>query len=243
MIITVDCADLYPDYQPPDQVGKKLNIRERRGRFENQLSVGDRIGRIIVRIFLIIWSLIVLYPMFWALQTSFKTNKEFYQNIWNFPEVYHFENYIDALEQGKGRHLLLKQLICHRPGDDRVAVHRLAWAYALGRSNNRFTCFMSNYFLLAYMIPSSIALIAQFFLMKNLNLVNSLEGLSSSISPTPSPFPFSSSPAFRTMPHELEEPAEIDGAGLFRTFVSVMLPPGQAGCDDHRHLQFPGLLE
>ena len=103
-------------------------------------------------------------------------------------------------------------------------------AYALGRFNNRFTRFMSNYFLLAYMIPSSIALIAQFFLMKNLNLVNSLEGLSLKYIADSIPFSlFVLTGFFRTMPHELEESAEIDGAGLFRTFVSVMLPLAKPG--------------
>lgn len=156
-----------------------------------KLSVGDRIGRIIVRIFLIIWSLIVLYPMFWALQTSFKTNKEFYQNIWNFPEVYHFENYIDAWNKAKvGTFFLNSLYVTVLAMIGSLFIVSLA-AYALGRSTTDLPVFMSNYFLLAYMIPSSIALIAQFFLMKNLNLVNSLEGLSLKYIADSIPFPFS----------------------------------------------------
>ena len=50
--------------------------------------VGDKsltITRNIVRIFLVIWTILILFPLFWAILSSLKTNKEFAINAWTLP--------------------------------------------------------------------------------------------------------------------------------------------------------------
>ncbi len=50
---------------------------------------------------LIIFAITNIFPLFFAIFTSFKTNQEFYKNIWALPTELHFENYTNAFFTGK----------------------------------------------------------------------------------------------------------------------------------------------
>ena len=39
-------------------------------------------GRWIIRVFLLIWTVTIVYPLAWVVYTSFKNKKEFYANVW-----------------------------------------------------------------------------------------------------------------------------------------------------------------
>lgn len=61
--------------------------------------VGDKsltITRNIVRIFLVIWTILILFPLFWAILSSLKTNKEFAINAWTLPAELQWVNYKNA---------------------------------------------------------------------------------------------------------------------------------------------------
>lgn len=49
--------------------------------------------KIVTVILLLVWALIVVYPMIWTLLGSLKNNMELYENPWGLPEVLRFENY------------------------------------------------------------------------------------------------------------------------------------------------------
>ena len=56
-------------------------------------GIGAITGRFIIRIILFVWSVMIVFPFIWVLYTSFKSNKEFYADVWALPEVLRFENY------------------------------------------------------------------------------------------------------------------------------------------------------
>jgi len=179
---------------------------------------------------MICWSVLVVYPLIWAVQTSFKINKEFYQSIWALPKVFHWENYVNAWIKSNVSVFFSNTLyVTALAMVISLFIIALA-ANALGRFDNKLTKFLSTYFILAYMIPGSIAVIAQFFLLRNLGLTNSLNGLSLKYVADSIPFSlFVLTGFFRTLPKELEESAEMDGAGYFRTFLQIMLPLSKPG--------------
>ena len=51
-------------------------------------TVGEKIGRIGIRIPLVLWSIAVLYPIIWMFIGSFKSNAEIYRNPWGIPESF-----------------------------------------------------------------------------------------------------------------------------------------------------------
>jgi N-acetylglucosamine transport system permease protein len=80
------------------------------------------------------------------------------------------------------------------------------------------------------MIPGILGLIPLFFLMMNLNLLNSLMGISFIYAVSNIPFGvFILTTFYKALPKELEEAAAIDGCGYYRTFFKVMLPLSRSG--------------
>ena len=80
-------------------------------------------------------------------------------------------------------------------------------------------------FLLAQMIPSVVLVMALFALYRQVGLYNTYFGLILADSTASVPFAIILAQAFmRTIPDEIIEAAQIDGAGRMRTFLSIILP-------------------
>ena len=54
------------------------------------------IKKAIATIIIIFTLIITLYPLLWLISGSFKTQQEFYTNIWDFAKNPNIRNYIDA---------------------------------------------------------------------------------------------------------------------------------------------------
>lgn len=80
------------------------------------------------------------------------------------------------------------------------------------------------------MIPMILGLIPLFFLLNDMGMINTLRGLIIVYTASALPFGiFVLVGFFKTLPKELEEAANIDGAGYSRTFFTVMLPLARSG--------------
>ena len=53
-----------------------------------------KIGRMLIAALLILFAVIIILPLVWAVVTGFKTNKELFLEPWKMPETWMFENYI-----------------------------------------------------------------------------------------------------------------------------------------------------
>lgn len=56
------------------------------------------LGKTIVNILLLMFSLSAVFPIIWMLYSSFKTQKEFTLNTISLPETWQFSNYIEAIQ-------------------------------------------------------------------------------------------------------------------------------------------------
>ena len=75
-----------------------------------------------------------------------------------------------------------------------------------------------------------LGLVPLFFLLNDLKLLNSLNGLVLTYTAFSLPFTvFVLTGYFKTLPRELEEAAELDGCSVFRTFWSIMFPMAKPG--------------
>jgi multiple sugar transport system permease protein len=96
-------------------------------------------------------------------------------------------------------------------------------AYAFARLHFRGRDGLFGIYLLTLMVPAQVTIIPLFLLMKNVGLIDNhasliLPGLASAFGT------FLLRQFFLTIPRELEEAAIIDGAGLLRVLVSIILP-------------------
>ncbi|MEW2549926.1 carbohydrate ABC transporter permease [Streptomyces sp. NPDC047002] len=179
---------------------------------------------------LVLWAVLVVMPLLWAVMTSFKDDKSIFTSPWSLPDHLHFENWSRAWEQAHMSDYFLNTVIivaCSLFGT--LLLGSMA-AYVLARfefPGNRFIYFL---FIGGMSFPVILALVPLFYVMQNLAILNTIHGLILVYIAYSLPFTvFFLTSFFRTLPTSVAEAAIIDGASHTRTFFQVMLPMARPG--------------
>ena len=206
-----------PVSKAPAQDGKK---KSGEGKVLNVFSHGV----------LIIWAILVVMPLLWAVMTSFKTDDSILSTPWALPDKLHFENWSRAWGQAHMSEYFLNTVVV--VGGSLVGTLLLGSmaAYVLARFDfpgNRFVYYL---FIGGMSFPIILALVPLFFVMNNMGLLNTTHGLILVYIAYSLPFTvFFLTAFFRTLPGSVAEAAMLDGASHTRTFFQVMLPMAKPG--------------
>ena len=101
----------------------------------------------------------------------------------------------------------------------------LPFSYAVARMKWKLKGAASMFISIGLFIPLQVSLIPLSVLIKNMGLANTHWALILPYIAFNLAFPFMIiSSSFRALPAELEEAAVIDGASIYKTFFSIMLP-------------------
>ncbi|WP_031086328.1 carbohydrate ABC transporter permease [Streptomyces sp. NRRL WC-3549] len=179
---------------------------------------------------LIIWAVLVVMPLLWAVVASFKTDDAILSTPWSLPDSLHFENWSRAWTQAHMSDYFLNTIMV--VGGSLVGTLLLGSmaAYVLARFDfpgNRFIYYL---FIGGMSFPVILALVPLFFVMNNMGLLNSVHGLILVYIAYSLPFTvFFLTSFFRTLPTSIAEAAMLDGASHTRTFFQVMLPMAKPG--------------
>jgi N-acetylglucosamine transport system permease protein len=191
---------------------------------------------------LILWSLLVILPLVWTVLSSFKSTQEVLGNPLSLPGKLRFENYANAwTTAGIGRYFVNTVIVV---GAALVLVMILGamCAYVLARFEFRGNRLIYYSMLAGLTFPVFLAIVPLFFVLKNLALLNTLPGLIITYVAFALPFTvFFLHSFFKALPGEIYEAAQIDGAGEWRTFFSVMLPMARPGMASVAIFNFLGL--
>lgn len=174
---------------------------------------------------LIFFTLTILYPLFFVLITSFKTNNEFYQNIWLPGKVFHFENYVLAWVKGNLGLYTLNSIIVVTSSIFLITLFSMLAGYSLAKLLKKGSSIITTIFLSTMMIPNEATIVLLFVLMVRLGLMNTRGGLIIVYvgwSLALSTYIFKN--FFISLPRELAEAAKIDGCNEFQVFIKVMVP-------------------
>lgn len=188
------------------------------------------LNRLIIYICLIIYAVIVIYPMFWTIMSSFKTTAEFYKSVWALPEELHFENFVNAWKRAKlGWNIVNSILVV---GASLILTDILAamLAYVTSRYKFRGSNLLSSLFIMGMFMPLVMGTIPQFLNLQKIGLYDTRIGLI--LVYTAYSLPFSvliMHNTFETMPMDFIEAARIDGASHTQTFLKIMLPLSRSG--------------
>ncbi|MDQ0223955.1 carbohydrate ABC transporter permease [Metabacillus niabensis] len=174
-------------------------------------------------IVLILLAFLALYPFFYMLITSFKTNGQFYRNFFGITFPLHFENYATAWE-AIGEYIFNSVFIGIASVLIIIATSALAgYSFARLRYKGKNFLYMSVVALL--MIPGLLTLIPLFLLIKSFGLLDSYIGLIIAFAAGGQAFTiFVFRQSFASLPEELFEAARIDGCGELRVFWQIVLP-------------------
>jgi N-acetylglucosamine transport system permease protein len=203
---------------------------------------GDKAVEATSHVLLSIWSIIVIVPFLWVVLSSFKTTKEILASPFSLPAHWQFDNYAHAWTDAGIRQFFLNTVIVVGVALVLVMLLGAMCAYVLARFTFPGSRFIYYLMLAGLTFPIFLAIVPLFFVLKNLELINTLPGLILVYVAFALPFTvFFLYAFFKTLPDDVYEAALIDGAGEWRTFFRVMLPMARPGMAAVAIFNFLGL--
>ena len=183
---------------------------------------------------LILIMFFLLFPIYWVVLTSFKTNMESYQYPPTFiPEAPTLNGFINLFTNYPEFFVYYKNnIVVSALSTVMVCFVALFSGYALSRIRINWNKYVIAFLLFSQMFPVVSRLISLYGLLRNWGLLNTITGLVLSITAGQLPFSITLMASFfESVPKDLEEAAYIDGASRFKTMFKVVIP-----------LVIPGLL-
>lgn len=185
-----------------------------------------KIGSGILRYaFLIFWALIVLFPFYWMILTSFKSYSSY--NGEYIPKLYVTHptilNYVDAFTEVSLGRYLLNTFVFTVVTTALMLVIVVLSAFAFSRLEFKGKDIVFALFLSLMMIPNELVIITNYVTITNLGMRNSMPGLvlPSVISVF---YIYLLKENFEQIPDELYKAAKVDGTSDMRYLWRVMIP-------------------
>jgi len=190
----------------------------------------ENISKLLIRAVLICNSILILFPLIWVFYTSFKSNREFYKSAWAMPEVWQFVNYQTAWVESNISGYFFTSAILTLTVVFVLAILAASTSYVATRFKFRKGEALVSLYMAGMMVPTILGVIPTFLVLKYLKMLNSFIGLGLVYIAYGLPFSvFVMAGYFRTIPHEIEEAAMIDGCNLNRLFWEIMIPMAKPG--------------
>ncbi|MFS0838749.1 carbohydrate ABC transporter permease [Paenibacillus sp. 1P03SA] len=170
----------------------------------------------------IVW----IYPFVWMLMSSFKTNNEYITSgISLLPEKFQFANYLRAWETAHFSVYFWNTVVVTVSVVLIVIAVCSLTGYAIGRYRFRGRLLFVSAITATMFMPKGYTIIPTYMLINEIGLNNSILGvILAEVGGGHVLFILLFVAYFRGLPKELEESAEMDGSGFFRTFAQIMLP-------------------
>ena len=192
---------------------------------------------LIIMIVLIVYTVVLLVPLMWAILTSFKSRADFVENTFGFPKEFLWENYTNAFEyffvsvktSFGMREVYLFEMLMYSVGYSVLnalspLIATLFAAYAVVRFDRKFNEVIIGIVIVTMCIPIIGSLASSLQLLKALNLYDTFYG------PIISGFSFLGGAflilrsALKVVPKSFTEAAIIDGASEGRVLFSIVIP-------------------
>lgn len=185
------------------------------------------LGRLAIVLFALATLVFVLLPFYWMLKSSFQTNTDIIAipPIW-FPRNWTLEGYQRALTMIPFVRYLTNSLVISLSTTVISAVLAAAAAYVLARYRFPGATIILALFLFTQLIPPITRVFPVYFLIKNLDLINTFSGATIAYVSFSLPYAVMIlSGYFRhSYPLDLEDAGLIDGCSLFGVFWRIVLP-------------------
>ena len=182
-------------------------------------------GKILTQVFLALWLLLCLFPLYWMFTMSLKdTNEIFGRNVLGLPSRWLWENYANAWGGGgKVSIYLLNSVIDTFATLFLTSLFGFMSAYGLLRMRWKGQKLVFTYILMGMMIPMHAALYPLTEILLTLTKTNWALIIPYTAFNIPITILILSG-FISNIPYEMEEAAFIDGSGVYRTAFTIILP-------------------
>ena len=179
----------------------------------------------------IVIGIIFLFPLYWLVQISFKTDTETFGKVLTyFPRQITIDPWLVNL---KDPVFLLSLRNSFINGFLAMAITVLLGvpaAYGMGRFKVKGTSLFLLVFLVSQMLPASLTLTPMYLIFNKIGLLGTHFSAPIAIAASSIPFAvITLRPYFKSVPVALDEAARLDGCSPLRAFVSVMIPAVKTG--------------
>ena len=183
-------------------------------------------ANVILWVFLIFMAVIQIFPLVWLLDFSLASNNEmFTTGLLIRPQTIRWDNYVSAFVDG---HFLLyfkNSLLINVLAVVLVLLLSVMLSFACTRMHWKLSGFVRNLILLGIMIPIHATLLPNYVIYDRLHLTDTVWALLIPYIAFSLPQGlFLTSGFMESIPHEIEEAAMIDGAGLYRILFTILTP-------------------
>ncbi|MGZ0038832.1 carbohydrate ABC transporter permease [Paenibacillus ottowii] len=185
----------------------------------------SRTARILLEAGMIVLSLLFLYPLFLAINNSFKSFAEVMTDVIALPKQLSLDNYVYVWKFIDYPRLFLNNTIITLLGLAGIVLISSIAAYKLARTKSKWSSAIYMLCIMPMLIPFQSIMLTVLRLAKDLNLADSTWGLGLLYWGFGAPLAVFIYHGFvKGIPVEIDESAKIDGASGFRLFFSVIFP-------------------
>jgi multiple sugar transport system permease protein len=183
--------------------------------------------RLLAHLGLILFGLVMIYPLIWTLSSSFKPTQEIFSSPGLWSDHFTAENYVEgwtALAQPFHRYILNSLVVVVGSIIGNLLACSLA-AYAFARLEFRYKRLWFAIMLGTIMLPIHVVIVPQYILFSQLDWINTYWPLIvPKLLATDAFFVFLMVQFIRGIPRELDEAARIDGCGHTGIFWRIIMP-------------------
>ncbi len=183
--------------------------------------------RLLIHLGLIVFAMVMIYPLLWMLSASFKPIDEIFSDPSLLPSTFEWRNYTDgwtALPHPFHRYIFNSMVIVAGSIVGNLVSCSMA-AYAFARLRFPMKGMLFAVMLATIMLPIHVVIIPQYILFNNFGWIDTFWPLIvPKLLATDAFFIFLMVQFIRGLPRELDEASQIDGCSYWGTFLRVIMP-------------------
>ena len=192
----------------------------------SKLSGKHNLNKTLVYIILILWALISIFPVYWMLTFSLKTNAEIFgENVAGLPRNWVWQNYVKAFHTGNMPRYFLNSLIVAIATIFITLTASVMATYAITRLRWKGRKRMNSFFMLGLTIPIHASIVPLYTTLAKIKLLDTLWALIIPYSAFSLAMGILVCTGFMgDIPYDLDEAAMLDGCGTWGIFFRVIVP-------------------
>ena len=192
----------------------------------SKLSGNHSLNKTAIYIILILWALISIFPVYWMLTFSLKTNAEIFgENVAGLPRNWVWQNYVKAFHTGNMPRYFLNSLIVAVSTIFITLTASVMATYAITRLRWKGRKRMNSFFMLGLTIPIHASIVPLYTTLAKIKLLDTLWALIIPYSAFSLAMGILVCTGFMgDIPYDLDEAAMLDGCGTWGIFFRVIVP-------------------
>ena len=206
-----------------------------------KISTAHKIGRFFQYFVLILVGIIMIYPLVWMVGATFKTNAEIFSGIGFITKNPTLQGYIDAVTQNYGGDISIWKAFVNTysfvlPKVIFTVVSSVIAAYGFSRFQFKGRDFLFGIMISTLFLPQVVLNVPQYLMYNTFGWINSplyLPLWVPTLFATETYFVYQLVQFMRSIPHDLDEAAAIDGCGpvkILYKIIAPMLSPSLVAC-------------